>query len=97
MTEGDSNMRAKYTGEDRYWHQDSERYTGGDSLATALLNGWIIYEALYQEYSLSGGRHVIVHQLKLSYNNEISEMLVIDNPFVNRLIFQSVYQSTPVA
>lgn len=71
----------------RHWHPDSEPYTGGDSLATALADGWQL-TALprYQVYRFDSRRHVHLYFFELERLGEHRTMPVLANPFVERLI-----------
>ena len=74
----------------RYWHPDSERYTGGDALYTALTEGWEIGGSIhYEEFWLMGGRLVVVYHFDLKRGEESLHMPVINNPFVQRLVESS--------
>lgn len=71
----------------RHWHADSEDYTGGDALFTALSEGWQLGETVrFQECWLMGGRFVVVYYLELGLKDEAMTMPVINNPYVQRLI-----------
>ncbi|MBI5667563.1 MAG: hypothetical protein HZC41_06105 [Chloroflexi bacterium] len=71
----------------RHWHPESEKYTGGDALFTALENGWQLHQEVeFEEYWLAGVRSVLVYRFKLTRNGETMVMPVIRNPYVNRIV-----------
>ena len=70
----------------RHWNASSERYTGGDSLATALEDGWVINHLATVEDHLYHGTQVRVYHLGLKRGNDCTEMRVLANPYVTRVI-----------
>lgn len=71
----------------RHWQPDSEKYTGGDALYTALADGWQVGDTIrYEECWLLGGRFVVVYYFDLKHDNETMTMPVVTNPYVSRLI-----------
>jgi hypothetical protein len=71
----------------RHWHVHSEKFAGGDALATLLLTGWLMRDAVFVDtYWLSGSRTVHVYQFELMRDDESVSMPVIANPYVERLI-----------
>ena len=70
----------------RHWNASSERYTGGDSLATALEDGWIINDLTTVEDHLYHGTHVRVYHLNLKRGDHSTEMRVVANPYVSRMV-----------
>jgi hypothetical protein len=71
----------------RHWHSDSEKFTGGDSLATALLLGWSVRDVVFLDrYRFNGTRRVNVYHFELLRGDEVMRMAVISNPYVERLI-----------
>jgi hypothetical protein len=75
----------------RHWHGHSEPYTGGDSLATALRNGWEITEAVIQARTVRGNRSVTVCHFTLCRDRETVVMTVLANPFIFRLIADAAF------
>ncbi|MBZ0290136.1 MAG: hypothetical protein K8I30_21105 [Anaerolineae bacterium] len=73
----------------RHWHPASERYTGGDSLLTALQFGWTIDVVTLQEYRLGGDRTSTIYYFRLKRRDETVVMPVIASPYVTRLFAQS--------
>ena len=69
----------------RHWHPHSETFSGGDSLLTALHNGWQLQGIFHQHYNLSGRLQSIYHMM-LQQGSETAIMHVISNPFVERFI-----------
>lgn len=70
----------------RHWNALSERYAGGDSLATALEDGWIINQLLRVEDYLYRGINVRVYHLGLQRGDDCTEMRVLSNPYVSRIL-----------
>jgi hypothetical protein len=87
-------MFAEYTGIYRHWHPDSEKCTGGDSLATALREGWEI-DTSCEEHNYRRGRSVIVYHFGLRRGKEAMTMPVIHNPYVDFLLNDLRRQSIP--
>lgn len=85
-------MGKAYPTDYRHWHASSQKYTGGDSLVSLLQAGWTIHTVEYREHPLTGGRASLIYQFNLKLETASIEMLVIANPFVARLIAQSVVQ-----
>ena len=69
----------------RHWHPYSETFSGGDSLLTALHEGWKIKGIFHQHHQFSGRKKSIYHIL-LQKNNETAVMRVICNPFVENFV-----------
>ena len=73
----------------RHWHQGSEKYTGGDALLTAIDNGWVVDGVIFrQEFWLAGVRRVCVFHVDLRRDGESAKMLVMQNPYVTRLMHE---------
>jgi hypothetical protein len=71
----------------RHWDSQSEQYTGGDSLSTALYQGWALAETVEMaEYWYAGTRRVAVYHFRLERDGACVNMPVIGNPFVERLL-----------
>lgn len=78
-----------YTQKPRHWDPQSEAFTGGDSLLTALRSGWALQNhVLEQKYALSGGRATTIYYVLLLRENRRRIMPVVANPFVERLLMQ---------
>jgi hypothetical protein len=77
-----------YTRQPRHWDPQSEPYTGGDSLLTALRTGWTIQNnhVIEHKISLSGGRMTTIYYVLLMKATHRRIMPVITNPFVERLL-----------
>jgi hypothetical protein len=76
-----------YTSTDRHWHAGSEAYTGGDSLLTALRNGWQLLNLAYEQMlEVRGGRSVAVLYFHLVQGSDRIVMPILVNPFVERLL-----------
>ncbi len=71
----------------RHWHAHSEKFAGGDALATLLLTGWLMRDAVFVDtYWLSGSRQVHVYHFELIRDDESVSIPVIGNPYVERLV-----------
>ena len=71
----------------RHWHLQSERFAGGDSLATALFEGWTLREPVLRDnYWCAGTREVHVFHFHLMRDGAYMTLPVLGNPFVDRLI-----------
>jgi len=71
----------------RHWHAQSEKYTGCDSLMTALEEGWKIDGVVFrQEFWLSGVRPVCVFHVDLKCGGEHVKMRVTHNPAIVKLL-----------
>jgi hypothetical protein len=71
----------------RHWNNESEQYTGGDALFTALSNGWEIDSTVrYEDCWLLGGRYVVVYYFNLKREDKTATMPVVTNPYVRRFI-----------
>jgi hypothetical protein len=80
----------------RHWHAQSEKYAGGDSLATALYLGWTLGEAVQlEERWYAGTRRVAVYYFDLTRGEDHMTMPVIGNPYVDQLIAQSKLNVVP--
>lgn len=81
----------------RHWHGQSEKFAGGDSLATALFLGWKFNPiVLVDTYWHFGTRQVHVYHFELIRGGETVSMPVLGNPYVERLITQHDLQVMPV-
>ncbi|GIL14255.1 MAG: hypothetical protein BroJett038_29750 [Chloroflexota bacterium] len=71
----------------RHWHFRSQKYAGGDQLATALHLGWQAKEVvLLEKRWLGGARQINIFHFELTRGGDSIAMPVIGNPYVNRLI-----------
>jgi hypothetical protein len=82
-----TNFHYAYLDMIRHWHPDSEKYTGGDALFTAVSNGWKIDDMVrYEDCWLRGGRYVVIYYFELKQGGETITMPVVTNPYVQRFI-----------
>jgi hypothetical protein len=82
----------------RHWSPKSEKYSGGDSLLTALYSGWSLSETVYVEDAWhSGMRRVPLYHFELHRNGETCNMVVIDNPYVWRLAHKPEFKVLPLS
>jgi hypothetical protein len=73
----------------RHWHPQSEKYTGGDALLTAIDEGWMVEGVIFrQEFWLAGVRRVCVFHIDLRRGDETAKMLVMQNPYVTRMVHE---------
>lgn len=71
----------------RHWHADSEQYTGGDALYTAIKDGWGVSSVVgFEERWRTGSRGTPIYYFELTRNGETVTMPVIGNPYVRRVI-----------
>jgi hypothetical protein len=80
----------------RHWHAGSEKYGGGDALATALYLGWTMGEIVYREDHGRAGRNSTVYHITLERDGDTMIMPVISNPYVRRLLSDSPVQIVPM-
>jgi hypothetical protein len=80
----------------RHWHAPSEKYAGGDSLATALFLGWTMGDIVrLEEHWYAGTRRVAVYHFELMRDNQTVVMPVLCNPYVDSLIANSNLRVLP--
>lgn len=71
----------------RHWDSKSEKFAGGDALATMLLLGWEFNPlVLVDTYWHFGTRQVHVFHFELLRGDEAMSMPVLGNPYIDRLI-----------
>ena len=71
----------------RHWSPKSEKFAGGDALASMMNAGWQIKSLLSQEQRrLSGTRQITIYHLELERDGRIMNMSALCNPYVNRLL-----------
>jgi hypothetical protein len=81
----------------RHWHGSSEKFAGGDCLATALFLGWTFNPVvLVDTYWHFGTRQVHVYHFELMRDDETVSMPLLGNPYVDRLIAQHNLEVMPV-
>jgi len=88
MQDSVNNYHVTYLDVYRYWSSHCERYAGGDSLVTMLMNGWnFTSDTIYfEEYWHAGTRPVTVFHFELIKDGDTMLMPVITNPYVRRVI-----------
>lgn len=85
-----SNFHVQYLDDIRHWCPESEPFTGGDALLTALLNGWEMSTQVRREtHWYAGMRFVNVYYFELNRDGEKRIMPVIDNPYIDKLMARS--------
>ena len=81
----------------RHWHAQSEKYAGGDSLATQIYLGWTLGEIVQlEERWYAGTRRVAVYYFELTRDEETITMPVIGNPYVDQVIAHSALKVVAV-
>lgn len=81
----------------RHWHPQSQKFAGGDCLATALFLGWTFNPVvLVDTYWHFGTRQVNVYHFELIRDAETVTMPVLGNPYVDRLIAEHNLEVIPV-
>ena len=81
----------------RHWHAESERYTGGDALNTALDEGWSFNDVVgFQEIHHMGARGTVIYHFELTRDEETVTMPVIGNPYVDRLVMLMQFKLVPM-
>ena len=80
-----------------HWHPASQKYGGGDTLATALYLGWTMGEIVYREEHWRAGRCSMVYHITLERDSEVMIMPVIANPYVWRFLSESAVQVLAIA
>ncbi len=82
----------------RHWHARSQKYAGGDSLATALHLGWELKPVVFTElHWFSGARHNTIFHFELTRDGENQSMSVISTPYVEKLIAERDLQIVPLS
>lgn len=85
-----SDFHVDYRDVTQHWHPQSQRYAGGDSLLTALDEGWEMSDTIVRrEHWFAGMRSVTVYQFEMTRGDEKMTMSVINTPYVTRLIRES--------
>lgn len=71
----------------RHWCPQSQQFATGDALLSAFDDGWRVDGIVFQqEHWHSGGRRVILYHLKLERDGQYTKMVVVQNPYLARLI-----------
>lgn len=81
-----SNMHVDYLDVTRHWHPESEKYSSGDALLTALYSGWELSPVCYREEHWHAGVRVVhVYHFNLMLDGQTRTIPVVNNPYVERL------------
>jgi YD repeat-containing protein len=86
----------EYRYRDRHWHAGSEKYTGADRLVSVLLNGGDVTRITFEEHWLHGSRRVMVYHFELQYDGQTTNMAVVSNPYLERLILGFALKMLPI-
>lgn len=71
----------------RHWCPQAEKYTGLDSLISAVLEGWVISRRVFRHETWRGGtRPAVVYYFELKRGQKVVTMPVVSNPCVVPLI-----------
>lgn len=82
----------------RHWNDRSEHFAGGDSLLTAIEQGWKVADiAYYEDIWYAGSRQVRLYHLALHRDGEVIEMPVLSNPYIDRLLPRVCGKLLPVS
>ena len=79
----------------RHYDMESETFTGGDSLLTAIQLGWSIYSIAPEMYELRGRRSTTIYHFGLTRQGDTMVMSVVACPFVAQLIAPILLHQTP--
>jgi hypothetical protein len=73
----------------RHWCPQSEKITTGDALLSAFDDGWQVHGVVFQqEHWHNGGRRVNLYHVKLQRKDQCVTMVVVQNPYISRLLTQ---------
>jgi hypothetical protein len=78
--------------EARYWNGHSSAYGTGDQLLGLLRANWQI-ATIGRVTRLHRGRRFTTHIFELTRKDDMAVMIVIDNPFIQRLINHRLQES----
>jgi hypothetical protein len=81
-------MQKKYFDLHRHWCPHSEKYTGCDSLITAMEDGYRVYHTVTYQIVWRNGRAIRLYTFMLARHGVIAPMHVVHNPYLTRLIDQ---------
>ena len=73
-------------GSHRHWCPQSEKFTTGDALRSALDEGWKIHGVVFEQEHWHNNRRVLLNHLKLQQDGQCVTMVVVQNPFIVRLL-----------
>lgn len=65
-----------------------QRYVGGDQLVAALKAGWTLAPVVTAHVHQLRGGAMSIYYFRLSRQDEVLTLSVIDNPFIQRLIVE---------
>lgn len=71
----------------QHWDPSSETFAGGDQLMTAIANKWDIERCELIRHWYAGMRSVRLYKFTLSKGDNTITMPVLDNPYIERFIF----------
>lgn len=82
-----------YTRRHTHWSPNSQRFTGGDALLSALRSGWTLNGRVFRDsVMMSGARFTTIYYFELQRGAEAVTMPVISNPWVVRFVAEQDIQ-----
>ncbi len=88
MEERDNHF-THYLHRPRHWDPKSEKFTGVDSLLTAIQKGWKPQETVVKkEFYRGDSRPVSIYAVELHRNGEVVTMAVVGNPYLHKVLAQ---------
>ena len=87
---------ARYSSCDRHWNEESEPYTGVDSLLSMLNDGWTLIPMIAYEEHGNRLHHTVVYHICLERGLEEVTMCVINNPVTARFIVETAVWVVPI-
>jgi hypothetical protein len=71
----------------RHWNSESEKFAGGDAVASMMNAGWRLKAVLSREHrQLSGTRQVLIYHIELDRDGQRRQLRVVCNPYITRLL-----------
>ena len=83
---GSSNYHVDYIDVTQHWHSQSQKYAGGDSLVTAIDDGWTIDSVWCESPWFAGMRSVTIYYFAMVRGSEQVTMPVIHTTYITALI-----------
>lgn len=70
-----------------HWCPRSEKYSGVDSLLSALMEGWELNRRVFRhETRLRPPRPIVVYYFELTRDSQTATMAVVSNPQIDKII-----------
>lgn len=80
------NLLNVYNDTPRHWCPYSERYTGCDSLLSAIDKGWHPADTAFVQHHWSHRRMITIYYFYLHKDQQTRKMRIIENPYVARIL-----------